>query len=159
MAQTLNCCTQLRTLLITSPGRRTPKTLGRYCYVTVVHRFGFTCRFNLLFLKRFYRIARLMFPCLLSKTLLFFLFLIFIQIAGKCIIRSQSLHYYVVHYLVEELNISNTGQITADFYLALDTKDKAMFKHTLMLSFIITLFTAVVQECHVTQCICVSFCI
>ena len=42
-----------------------------------------TCRFNLLFFKRFYRIAKLMFPCLLSKTLLFFIFLMFIQIASE----------------------------------------------------------------------------
>ena len=56
--------------------------------------------------------------------------------------------------LLAELNISNTGQVTADFYLALDAKDRAMFKHTLVLSFIITFFTAVVSApCY--QCMCV----
>ena len=57
---------------------------------------------------------------------------------------------------VEELNISNTGQITADFYLALDTKDKTMFKRTLLLSFIVTFFTAVVRRGCVCVCVNIS---
>lgn len=56
--------------------------------------------------------------------------------------------------MVEELNISNTGQITADFYLALDIRDKAMFKHTLVLSFIITFCTAMVRTlCGPVMCV------
>ncbi|XP_065919594.1 lysosomal cobalamin transporter ABCD4-like [Dysidea avara] len=83
--------------------------------------------FDLLFLKRFFMISKLMFPCLLSKTLLFFLFLIFVKIA-------------------EEVNISNTGRITGDFYLAIDTKNRSEFKRTLLFASLVTFFTAVCKS-------------
>ena len=40
--------------------------------------------------------------------------------------------------------MSNTGQITSEFYLAIDTKDRSMFRRVLLLSSLVTFFTAVV---------------
>jgi ATP-binding cassette subfamily D (ALD) protein 4 len=80
-------------------------------------------RFNWLFLKRFVRILRILFPKFLSITLGFFIFFLFVR-------SSAEYNYY------------NTGLIPSKFYGSLTAKDPEDFKYSIINAMIVLISAA-----------------